>query len=644
MKREPGLKRLLDHDALSDLLAEFAPLFGQEAAVCLVDARSQHLSGQSELDEAELKRIWARVRNQRTFVAPTQEVAAWPIAVAEEPLGMVVVTGKLPTNLEVIAAPLVLTLEMLATEAVAKRAVAQETLDRYREINVLYNIGETLGACLELDQVCQLVLDESIKLIKSRRGAVLLLDPDIKDRPLTPADLALAASTRQVDLSDHTFHQALSIAVVVAQSGKPQIVNDFQPKGLPRAPIVCAPLRFQEKVLGVILLIKKSTGGDFTAADEKLLFALATQAAISIENARLFENVKMQRDEIATMKNYMDNIFASIASGVITTDVENNITTFNRAAESILSLASQTVLYRPYQQALAFLNDTPLPTLIEDVHNKGQTYIDYEISPRLPTRGQIHLSMSLSRLRGSSQEPLGVTIVVDDVTEKRQFERERRMVRRYLPPELVDSLPNDLDELKLRGERQLITTLFADIRGFTSFSEVISPEKVVQVINRYFALAAQTVRAHQGIIDKYLGDAVMALFNTPLLQTKDHAWDAVQAAWELKRAIECYHNEVAPEMRMNFGMGICTGETVVGNVGAQDRMEYTAIGDAVNVAKRLQENAGPGQILMSLSTWERVQDRAEANPLPPVKLKGRSTVTEMFELIALGAQKRRTSV
>jgi adenylate cyclase len=158
---------------------------------------------------------------------------------------------------------------------------------------------------------------------------------------------------------------------------------------------------------------------------------------------------------------------------------------------------------------------------------------------------------------------------------------------------------------------------------------------VVEVINRYFALAADAVRRHHGIIDKYLGDAVMAVFNTPLLEIEDHAWDAVQAAWELKQMIDRYHDEVEPDLRMNFGIGICTGEAVVGNVGTIDRMEYTAIGDAVNVAKRLQESATAGQIVMSRSTWEHVQGRVRASALDPVTLKGRRTATEVFELEAL---------
>ncbi len=634
MKHKPGLKRLLARQTLATLWPKYAALL-QDRSICLVDAQGRCLMGDPPLDQSALARLWESVCDQGKFIDPSNQVTAWPIKVEATPLGMLLVTGALPDHLTAVATLLVLTLETLAAEAVARRAIAQETLDRYREINVLYKVGETLGACVELDEVCRLVLDESIKLINSRYGAVLLFDPALDRATLTPDVLEISAATGLNGLSDMLLQHALPVALHVIQSGKPQIVNDFQPENFAPTSLVCAPLRFQEEVLGAVLLIEKAAGGDFAAADEKLLFALSTQAASSIENARLFEDVKRQRDEIATMKNYMDNIFASIASGVITTDVNDIITTFNQAAETILDLPSLTVLQRPYQQALAFLNNTPLPHLIQAVQKKDRTFIDQEINPVLPERGQVYLSLSLARLRGSAQEPLGVTIVLDDVTEKKKFEREKRMVRRYLPPELLDSLPDNLDELKLKGERQTVTTLFADIRGFTSFSESHSPEEVVQVINEYFALAAKAVREHQGIVDKYLGDAVMAVFNTPLLKIHNHAWQAVQAAWEIQQNVKRYHVGMNPDKRMNFGIGICTGEAVVGNVGTIDRMEYTAIGDAVNVAKRLQENAAAGQIIISRSTWERTSKRITAEALDPVTLKGRRSPTDIYRLLTL---------
>jgi class 3 adenylate cyclase len=241
--------------------------------------------------------------------------------------------------------------------------------------------------------------------------------------------------------------------------------------------------------------------------------------------------------------------------------------------------------------------------------------------------------MNLSTLRDAQDATLGVAIVVDDLTEKKRFERERAMIKRYLPAQLVDSLPDDLSELKLRGERQQITILFADIRGFSAYSERSDPEKVVGIINRYFAFALSAIDRHEGIIDKYMGDAVMAHFNTPLRPVAHHAWHAVLAAWDFKRVVEEYLCVVPVEERLSIGIGINTGEPVVGNVGAEDRMEYTAIGDAVNLARRLQESAKGGQILLSSSTYELVKDRVEVRALDPIQVRGRQATERVYELL-----------
>jgi adenylate cyclase len=629
------LGRLLDRAAVSKLLESHVSAFGSLDTLSLFDVHCRHVAGQPIQLPQDVSRLWEHICGGEAFLTSDRNLAVWPITNQSETYGILIATGLMSADLYASLALLVSVLRTLIAEGAAKRAIAEETLALYRELNVLYNIGNTLGAGLELEATCRRVLDESMKLTGSLRGAVLLVDDRAQEKGSSALTLSLIAQSGLDELPEQIVYQFMSLALNVARNGEPSIVNDFRPQGLSEMPVVCAPLRFQNEILGVVLLTEKAQGVDFIAADEKLLYALASQAANSIENARLLDDVKKQRDEISTVKSHMDNIFASIASGVITMDKDDVITSYNRAAQSILNLPVRDVLDRPYQQALGFLSDTPLPALIADVRYRGNSYLKYKIDAEHPRRGHINLEMSLTQLRDTFADSLGVAMVIDDVTEARKIERERRMVRRYLPPELLDALPSDLNELKLQGERQVITTLFADIRGFTSFSEVHDPEKVVEVVNYYFALAGQGVREHGGIVDKYLGDAVMALFNTPLLRTESHAWDAVQAAWQIKMAIDQTQREAESGTKLSFGMGICTGEAVVGNVGTIDRMEYTAIGDGVNVAKRLQERATAGQIVMSRSTWEQVKGRVRANPLPTVTLKGRRSNTDVFELVAL---------
>jgi adenylate cyclase len=180
-----------------------------------------------------------------------------------------------------------------------------------------------------------------------------------------------------------------------------------------------------------------------------------------------------------------------------------------------------------------------------------------------------------------------------------------------------------------------VTIFFADIRGFTTYSESHDPEQVVEMINRYYTHATRLIRQHDGIVDKYEGDCVVAHFGTPLLPIEDHAWKAVVAAWQIQQATHAYHATIAPEDRLHFGIGINTGEAVAGNVGGEEQMDYTLIGDAVNLSRRLQENAGKGQILLGEDTYQLVKERVEVEILEPLQVKGRRAYEQAYKVIGL---------
>jgi class 3 adenylate cyclase len=205
---------------------------------------------------------------------------------------------------------------------------------------------------------------------------------------------------------------------------------------------------------------------------------------------------------------------------------------------------------------------------------------------------------------------------------------------RYAPPAVVEQLLRDPSQLKLGGVRKPIAIVFCDIRGFTTYSEHLAPEALIEVLNSYLTMAADAVLEHEGILDKFIGDAVMGLFNVPLDQTH-YTLRAVKAALKMQFDIREYHRHVGLDRQLNFGVGINAGEAVVGNVGTAKQMNYTAIGDSVNYAKRLQENAKGGQILISLAAYEHVKDDIDVRELPPLQVKGRSTSESVFEVVAL---------
>jgi class 3 adenylate cyclase len=199
-------------------------------------------------------------------------------------------------------------------------------------------------------------------------------------------------------------------------------------------------------------------------------------------------------------------------------------------------------------------------------------------------------------------------------------------------PAVIEQL--DPNKLQLGGKRMDLTVLFADIRGFTSFSESISPEKLVAVLNRYLAAMAEAVLSEQGTIDKFLGDAVMAWFNAPIPQP-DHTLRAVRAALAMRRAVEGLYQELPEEFHLGFGVGIHYGDAVLGLIGTDQRMEYTAISDSVNTAKRIQENSAKNQILISKEAYKRVKKDVNAKHYAPMMVKGKSQPVEVFEIQGL---------
>jgi adenylate cyclase len=209
-------------------------------------------------------------------------------------------------------------------------------------------------------------------------------------------------------------------------------------------------------------------------------------------------------------------------------------------------------------------------------------------------------------------------------------EQTRELFERYLPPQVAQYLIDDPSRANLGGERREVTVLFADLRGFTALAEKMPPERLIEVVNGYLSQATESIFANGGVLDKFMGDAVMALYNSPLDQP-DHALRAVKTAFAVREGLN--HQEQEPSL--HFGFGINTGEAVVGNVGSQALMNYTAIGDTVNVAFRLQEQADEQQILLSRATYDQVKDWVEARSLGQMRIKRRAGETEVYEALGL---------
>lgn len=227
-------------------------------------------------------------------------------------------------------------------------------------------------------------------------------------------------------------------------------------------------------------------------------------------------------------------------------------------------------------------------------------------------------------------------IAVENVRAHERLAKEevaRANYSRFLPEYVVKQMLENPNSFKLGGVTQTITVLFADIRGFTRISEHAAPEKIVGLLNRYFSAMTDIIFAHGGTLDKYLGDGMMALFGAPTVTPKDAA-NAMSAAVAMQRRMLSINEELCAEgfPEIGVGIGLHTGEVIVGYIGSERRSEYTAIGDAVNTASRLESNAKAGEILVSEVTAQAARSRYQLTPRDPISVKNREQPVPLFEI------------
>ena len=521
-----------------------------------------------------------------------------------------------------------------------KAAASCQKMAHEREnLRALAETAALVNSSLEVDQVLNEVMDTIIKLTGAERGYLMLRNEETGELEYRVARNMDASALAASDT--HTVSR--SIIRRVEETGEAVLTTNAQEDerfqgaksivSMQLRSILCVPLRVKDQVTGVIYADNKLQAGLFDESTRDLLQAFSHQAGVAVENARLFTQLKGTLDEITEMKSLQDDIFASITSGVITADNEGRVTLLSPPAQKILHTQGTKAIGQPLPSILPPLGDR-FCTLLAQVRETGETFSAIEFEADLPHGVHAHLSMSISPLMDVHEAAQGVAIVVDDQTEAKRREAQIAGVRRYLPTEVVDGLQGAQD-LRLGGTREVITILFGDIRGFSTFSEKLDPEKLVEIINAYLTLASDAIHAQDGIIDKYMGDAVMALYNTPLRPQADHALRAVRSAALMLEEIRAYHATVPEADRLAFGIGVHTGEAVVGNVGSPKRLDYTAMGDSVNLAKRLQEVAQGMTVLLSDTTYEQVKDHVEVKELAPIQVKGRTQLTPIFELLAV---------
>lgn len=518
--------------------------------------------------------------------------------------------------------------------------VSEASVDRFALLN---RLGRELAQSLDLDATLESVMTQLIAITGAERGAVLLAD-----------DGQLVERARHNASGGMLGPHSTSVTTAALQERKPILIeNALNDPSLNTAEsivdlsirsILCVPLIVKENAIGVLYVDSSIQTGVFDHDDLDLLVSFASQAAIAIENARLHAQLLAQAREMEVTKSRQESLVRSLSSGLLAIDTNGVVTDWNPAAENILGIPASQAIGRKIAAILPKDMYRWVQGLIVQAEGEGQTFVvANEWEGSVGGRDRVILAGRVARIRDADERHAGHVFVLNDRTdivmldeartaEQEERKRLRSLFQRYLAPSVAERLLQSPEAVQLGGSRQEVVILFADVRGFTGFSERSTPEEVVAMLNHYLALATNEIFAQFGTLDKFLGDGVMAIFGAPV-SVENPELASVRAALGMRASLDRLREDTG--VRVGFGIGINAGEAIVGNIGTSQLMNYTAIGDVVNVAARLQAEARSGEILVSESILSMVRELIEYEELGPIFVKGRAVPVMTYKLLAL---------
>ena len=506
------------------------------------------------------------------------------------------------------------------------------------KLRTLGRVAETVNSSLELDVVLRSVLDTAVEVMQAERGFLMIANAE------GVLELTTTYGIDRATVEGDDMRPSQTTVRRVFESGEPTVTTDAQQdprfnintsvRALRLRSIICVPLAIKARTIGVVYLDSRVAPGLFSPHDPDLLTAFANQAALAIENARLFDDLRARVVEISRLEQLQARVLGSITNGVITIDGHGAIGSFNDAAAQTFGVDGATMIAKPARALEALMPG--ITTLLSD--DLAPT-APFEMQANHPTRGTLALELRIAPVDlPDGTEKSGWAIAVTDLTERRQLERlhaadveQRRAIRdafgRYLAPHVVEQLMRSPGGVALGGERALATILFADISGFTGLAERLAAEGVVDVLNQFFGAAVQIVFEHDGLLDKFYGDGLMAVFGPPRVR-EDDAARALAVAAALHRAAAGIQ---ADGNALRLAIGIATGDVVAGHIGSARRMDYTVIGDAANLASRLQSAAPPNSTYIDEPTYQRLQEKPAAEKLI-AKIRGKADPVTIYAI------------
>ncbi|MBW4660539.1 MAG: adenylate/guanylate cyclase domain-containing protein [Drouetiella hepatica Uher 2000/2452] len=514
---------------------------------------------------------------------------------------------------------------------------------------------------LDLEETLSKVMEEAQELMQADRSTLWLIDREHNE--------LWTKFSVNGQLQQFRIPIDAGFAGQVVMTGEPLLIpfdlyshpnsaiskETDQKTGYRTCSMLCMPVfNADGALIGVTQLINKKRQGEFAPYnpanypeapecwrasfnrnDEEFMKAFNIQAGVALQNAQLFATVKQQ-------EQMQRDILRSLSNGVISTNKEGKIIAVNESARSLLGLEEHESLEGKSVAELIRLEKGDFPKWLQAAltgsgeKNRQQYYPDQTL---LPVRGteqrSIHLSVNTIADANDCQKTSGVLVVMDDISDERRL---KTMMYRYMTQDLAEQLLSSGDA-KLGGERKEVSVLFSDIRGYTSLTESMEAEEVVAMLNAYFETMVDAVFTHKGILDKYIGDAIMAVYGSPF-PLEDHAWMAIQTAIEMRQRLTHFNDSRPNSRKIKIGIGINSDSVISGNIGSSRRMEFTAIGDGVNLGSRLEGASKQYgcDIVISETTYEPCRHQVWVRELDYIRVKGKSKPVSIYELVGLRSE------
>lgn len=376
-----------------------------------------------------------------------------------------------------------------------------------------------------------------------------------------------------------------------------------------------SPLISDSKLEGVIMLFDKESRNGlirFTQQDLRLFDSLSKKVSLAYDNIRLIDSLKGSN-------KLVDNIMSSITTGIIMINILGEIEFVNQSAQNIFGLNLEDVINNHY--FMVFQNNPNLIGLLESAELKDSPVFEDNFKVD-DLGGQGHeINLTLSPAFNEENERAGLVFSFEDLSS---INKVKSTFKKYVSENIVEELLHNDTSLELGGTQSEVCVLFCDIRGFTALSEKMKPSEVVYLLNNYFEAMIDVVFANNGTLDKIIGDELMVLYGVPL-KRDDDAERAVLSAQQMFSSLVRFNRQMEIEglPTLDIGIGINYGKVVSGNIGSEKQMNYTVIGDAVNLAARLCSHAKAGEIVISESVFSQLQNATGFDEQSPIRVKGK---------------------